>query len=248
MKPRGYWTKEKCHKESLKYKTKKEFREKNPSVYNKIHKKKWTELFQHMKETKNDSDRCIYSYEFSNNFVYVGLTNNLKRRNRDHLKNGIIFNHIKKYGINPKLKQLTEYINVHKAKEKEQYYINKYENEKWNILNKAKGGSIGSPIIKWTKDEIQKIALNFEFRSDFQKEYPGAYQRALRNNILDEICSHMKLKEKKKYVKWTYEKCKFEALKYKTKTEFKNKSNVAYKVSLKKKYMKNICAHMKKMK
>ena len=246
IKTRDYWTYDKCKKESLKYKTKKEFREKNSSVYTKINKKRWYDLFNHMKKSENNSKRCIYSYEFFNQYVYIGLTNNLKRRNKDHLKNGIISKYIKQYNITPKLIQLTNYIDVNEAKKKEQYYIDKYKKENWFVLNKIKGGSIGSPIIKWSKEKIQKKALEFEFRSDFQKEYPGAYQRALKNNILNEVCQHMRKKKKKKYIKWTYEKCKNEASKYNTKTEFKHKSNYAYKISLKNNFLNEICLHMNK--
>ena len=44
-KPSGYWTKEKCYEESLKYKTKKEFSNFNPTVYNKCLKNKWLSHF-----------------------------------------------------------------------------------------------------------------------------------------------------------------------------------------------------------
>ncbi len=34
----------------------------------------------------NKFKRCIYAYEFSDNYVYVGLTLNLDKRNNRHLK------------------------------------------------------------------------------------------------------------------------------------------------------------------
>jgi len=40
-KPNGYWTKEKCIEESLKFKTKKEFMSKSPTVYSIIQKRGW---------------------------------------------------------------------------------------------------------------------------------------------------------------------------------------------------------------
>ena len=244
IKYRGYWTKERCKREALKYETKKEFREKNISVYNKINKNKWFEFYSHMKNSKNDSRRCIYVYEFSNNYAYVGLTNNIKRRKRDHLKKGPIFNHIQRYNLNPTINKITDYINIDNAKKLEDFYIKLYKKNGWFILNKSKAGSLGSPIIKWTKSKIQEITSMFEYRSDFQKKYPGAYQRALRDNILDEVCSHMKKKEKKIYIKWTKERCQIEALKYETRSEFKLKSNGAYKVSLKNNILDEVCSHM----
>ena len=46
----GYWTKENCHKEALKYSTKTEFRNSSGGAYRKILKEKWDtdEFFKHM--------------------------------------------------------------------------------------------------------------------------------------------------------------------------------------------------------
>src|SRR6266403_1369453 len=49
-------------------------------------------------------------------------------------------------------------------------------------------------------------------------------------------------------IKWTYEKCKEESLKYKTKSEFKNKSNGAYSSSVKNNWYKKITSHMIELK
>ena len=50
-KPDNYWTKEKCAEEALKYKTRKEFSDKNGSAYGKSRKNKWlNEICIHMVE------------------------------------------------------------------------------------------------------------------------------------------------------------------------------------------------------
>jgi len=49
QKPRGYWTKEKCRIEALKYKAKSEFQKKSVSAYDKSLQKGWlNEVCSHM--------------------------------------------------------------------------------------------------------------------------------------------------------------------------------------------------------
>jgi len=49
IKPNGYWTKEKCHEESLKYKSREEFRKNHSSAYSASIRNKWLdEICSHM--------------------------------------------------------------------------------------------------------------------------------------------------------------------------------------------------------
>ena len=64
-KPSGYWTKERCHAEALKYNTRNEFRI-NSTAYRKARKEGWLEeLVSHMTPPKNkphtywSKDKCI---------------------------------------------------------------------------------------------------------------------------------------------------------------------------------------------
>ena len=53
IKPSGYWTKEKCHEEALKYNTRGEFQKKSSTAYVKSRKEKWLdEICIHMKLRK----------------------------------------------------------------------------------------------------------------------------------------------------------------------------------------------------
>jgi hypothetical protein len=45
----------------------------------------------------------------------------------------------------------------------------------------------------WTKEKCHIEALKFKHRYEFQLNSNGAYRNALKNNWLDEICSHMKM-------------------------------------------------------
>ena len=193
-KPHGYWTKEKCHFFALKYKTKKDFSENDKTAYKMAHKKGWIdEICIHMEILGNRYNRCIYSYEFSDNHVYVGLTCNMSQRdiNRRFNKHDQVTKYIKKTELMPVRKRLTKYIPVKEASFLEKYYVEKYKNEGWIILNKIKTGGIGGGYIIWTHERVEEVALKYNKRTDFKKNNAGAYDAAWRNNWLDDVCSHM---------------------------------------------------------
>jgi len=53
-KKKGYWTKETCQEESLKYENRTDFRKKSRGAYNKTYENKWlNDICSHMKKTQN---------------------------------------------------------------------------------------------------------------------------------------------------------------------------------------------------
>jgi hypothetical protein len=239
------WTKERCIEEALKYNTKKGFELGSSSAYVISLRKKWMDdISSHMIKLGNRYNKCIYSYEFPDNYVYVGLTGNISERSRyrKKCKTDAVTIHIKVTQLNPQFIQLTEYIPVDYAVKLEEDYINKYKNDGWNILNRVKTGSIGS-VKKWNKEKCQEVALKFNNRSEFGDKYYGAYDCARKSGWLNEICSHMISKIKPRNY-WTKERCKEEFLKCKTKKELKLKSPTAYTVVLKNKWIDELSEHM----
>jgi hypothetical protein len=270
---RNYWTKEKCIKESLKYKTKNEFSDNssrayqlclsnnwfdliphlqsisytkdyciseskkyntlkellknNAYLYRKILDNNWNEeMFSHFIPTGNKYKRCIYVYIFSDNYVYVGLTYNLDIRNSQHIKKGPVFDHSIKTKLIPKLTQLTDYLDINIAKNKEYEYVEYYKNNNYTILNSSKTGGIGSNFTKWTKIKCQEEALKYSTRTEYLKN-SSSYYSAQKHNWLNDICKHM-YKKPQKY--WTYKTCLNEAKDKKTKSNFR-KSITAYKIA-----------------
>jgi len=184
---------------------------------------------------KNNKNRCIYAYEFSDNHVYIGLTYDIKNRHNRHLNDNksMVNIHISETNIKPELIQLTNYLFVDDAKLKENYYLNKYKKNEWIILNKAKTGSIGSPLIYWTKEKCQTESLKYKYRSEFYTKNSSAYSASLKNNWIDEVCSHMKYKTKKRGHWKNYDNCLKEAMKQKTKTKFRRYGSGAFNSSVK---------------
>jgi hypothetical protein len=249
----------------------------------------------------NRYNKCIYSYEFSDNHVYVGLTYNIEERqkNRDNNINDSVTKYINKTNLIPIRIQLTEFLSVNESIRLEEFYVNKYKNEGWDILNKVKTGAIGGGVIKWNFkscqnealkynnktefgkysssayvtakkqkwieiickhmkrpiahnfkyniDNCQKEALKYTSRSEFNKYSHSIYVTSCVNKWLDVICGHMKYKQTPS-THWNIEKCMFEANKYGTRTDFKKYSHGAYIVSLRNKWINEICSHMIKTK
>ena len=243
--PMNYWTKEKCQEEALKYNSRTEFSKRCKTGYSKSVKSGWLDdICGHMEKIGNRFNKCIYSYEFPDNYVYVGLTYNLdvRQKNRDNDINDQVIIHMKKTGLTPVKKQLTDYIDVNDAIKLEGYYVEKYKNNGWNILNKSKTGAIGGNVIKWTKEKCKEESLKYKSKIEFQKNSGGCYDAARRNGWLDDCCSHMVITQKP-FGYWTFERCKEEALKYKTKGEFEKNSS-AYLISCRNNWVNDICSHM----
>jgi|ERR1035437_854937 hypothetical protein len=229
----NYWTKECCREVALKCKSKTEFHIKYISAYNCSWKNKYLdEICSHMKPLGNTHKRLVYSYEFSNNYVYVGITCNEKKRNRDHF-NGIspVREHMNRYKLKPIKKILTNgYINVEIASKLEGNYLEKYKNNGWHILNKNKTGGLGGNILYWTKEKCAEAALKCSTRKEFSIKYVSAYISARKNMWLNDICDHMIYKRRPKGY-WNYETCKKAALKYSNRFDFSHKCSSAYFIS-----------------
>lgn len=246
-KPNKYWTFEMCQNEALKYNTKIEFRNNSSSAYQIAQKKKFlNKICEHMALLGNLHKKIIYSYEFSDNYVYVGLTYNIHKRNSEHLTDikSPVYKHMIKYNIFPTKKILTDnFVDINEAKQLEYYWYNRYKADGWNLLNKAKTGALGGNNIYWTFEKCKVEALKYSTKYEFQKNSGSAYNSALKNNWLNIITTHM-IKTQRPTGYWNIERCKIEAHKYKTRFEFQKKSSSAYSASYKKGWLNIICSHM----
>lgn len=178
-------------------------------------------------------DRCVYVFEFPDNYVYVGLTYDFNKRKKEHLnrRKSPVFKHIKMSGNLPNKIYNTEYINQDDAKKLEIDTLDLYIKSGWNKLNKVKPGClghIGSGII-WTDELIRLKSIECKTKHEFEKKYKGAYGAAHRLKIIDELYPNP-IRKKSGY--WNYENVKNESLKYKSRNEFKKQCKVAYMKAL----------------
>lgn len=141
------WTIDLCKLEAINYKTRSEFKNNSYNAYDAARRNNWLDdICSHMNRINGLLfPRIIYAYEFEDNSVYVGLTKNFKIRhsNRHKKLNDAVTIHINKTNFKPNIKFLTNFIPAEEAQKLEQFYIDKYKSEKWIILNKIKGGSLG---------------------------------------------------------------------------------------------------------
>ena len=240
------WTKEKCQEEALKYNYRIEFINGNPTAYNVSLKNKWLdEICSHMLKKDNLMKRCIYVYEFSDNYAYVGLTYNLQNRHHRHINDvrSSVFIHMSETNLTPKLIQLTDYILAKDASKLESEYVDLYNKNNWIILNKSKAGGIGGNVIKWTKEKCKEEALKYNNIKDFFNNSKRAYIKSIKSKWLDDICDHM-LINKMHISDKTKESCHAESLKYKSRYEFSKRSMAFYTFAKRHKWLDEICSHM----
>lgn len=181
--------------------------------------------------------RLIYVFEFPDKSAYIGLTFNLNKRKFSHFfdKKSQVYKHIEKTGLQPCFKQLTDFIDRNSASIKEGEFLDMYKQEGWNILNKNKTGGLGGTIIKWTKEKCVQEALKYKTKKEWGINSRGSYESARKNKWIDECAKHMITGRKARI--WTFDKCKLEATKYTSRTEWAEKSGSSYYAAVRYKWI-----------
>ena len=102
-----------------------------------------------------------------------------------------------------------------------------------------------APVRKWTFEDVKNEALNYENRKTFFIGSCGAYNAALRNGWLDEMCSHMS-RPAPANKKWTYEAVKNKALCFQSRYAFQKGFRSAYQAARENGWLDDVCAHMQR--
>jgi hypothetical protein len=97
----------------------------------------------------------------------------------------------------------------------------------------------------WTYESLVKAAKKFKGRREFSRNCGGAYNTALENGWLDEVCAHMPKRIVKQPYKWTKSEISALAKKYQTRKEFRSRHISAYKKAVEKGWDKELFAHMR---
>lgn len=116
---------------------------------------------------------------------------------------------------------------------------------KWmDILFPKENLEMGDTGYWLIKENVHKVALLCETRSEFNEKYRGAYKSAYANKWLDDVCSHMDIL----YGKWkTIEDIEIEAKKYKSKEEFRKGSPGAYRIARNNKWLNELNSYYPKI-
>lgn len=168
------------------YSTYEEFRKKERKLYEYMCKQRKLHLLDFLPRSYGVIDGTVadtvYVYEFPDTgYAYVGRTIHLSRRDREHrTKNN---DPVLKYAISnglevPPVKILCSNIGFMDGAELECRMISLYRGLGWLMLNKHKGGSLGSMIIKkWTLNRLIREAKQFKYWTDFDHAFPGAFTK-----------------------------------------------------------------------
>ena len=209
------YTKEICQLEALKYTSRKDFRCYSKNIYDVACKKKWLdEICSHM---KGRVKRKAGWWDNIDNCKKEALLYNTPTELRKAEKGcyskiilmkwqNICFTHMKcqtrEHTVDD-LKRLA--LKCKTYKEFRERYSGAYASARLKgILDdicqhmppRRKGTKYEIPL---TKENCKHIALKFETKSDFQKYEKGRwYNYAIRHNIKDEVCSHMRVRGNKK--------------------------------------------------
>jgi len=154
-KPNGYWTKERCFRESRKYNTRSEFQKKSRSAYMSAMKHKWlNEICAHMSEIRKPKGywtkkRC------EEEFLKYDRKKNVKLYSKTAYSVALKNNWIK---------ELTLHMNFDSRK----------------------------PNDYWTKERCYNLALKYKKLKDFRLNEHRAYDVAKKHKFLKEIITHLK--------------------------------------------------------
>lgn len=199
------------------YKNKKEFREGSPGAYSHAAKHGFLdEVCKDMEVLGHWGKRKIYVYEFEDGYAYVGLTDNLDRRNYQHFHgNSPVGRHFRKTGADYEWKIISDWLTKEEAKIREDEMINVYASKGWKMLNRKKGGSLGGGLREplYKMDELKAAASTCIQRVEFRRKYPSMYEFLLRHNIKEEVLGHLPAHYFKPLY-WTDERLQAEVEKY----------------------------------
>ena len=247
------WTKERCAEEAEKYQTRSAFAAGSTGCYISARVAGWLEeVCRHMAPPASfddDQSRDVYAIVSTvpdSKECYIGLSVDTERRMEGHLANGRARVQSLLAGDHVVLLLDRNIPNAVAAQQSERRWLKRFIADGWNTLNKAKPGSLGGMIRKWTKKRCAEEAAKYRTRSAFQNGSSSAYQTALRKKWLDDICGHMiRLQKANNY--WNRSRCGEEAAKYQTRTAFQKACGSAYNRAVASGWLDEICAHMPTM-
>jgi len=237
-KSRGFLSRSDIEKIAKKYTSLKDFRIHERKVYQNAVARhlitSFTWLTRIVDEHQPWMGDTVYAYEFSDSkVVYIGRTINMDRRHIEHCQPDDPISIYAK-SINASIPSpivLHTGLKVAEGQAQEREEITRYQKEGWNLLNKAKGGSIGALVQRLSKEHCIEVAKEYKYLMDFEREHHREYNTLLRYGCLNE-CTWLKRTQVKCGTWNDYDICRAEALKYKSRHEFSSSNSGAYQAAV----------------
>ena len=202
------YTKKDIFELGQKYETKSEFARANPSAYNASLRHNWLDEMTHWQIPKRHKpvmdipNNLVYCYEFPDKVVYIGRTNNITKRDREHKKThhhsdgkitkGSVLKYSEKTGIEiPLPKVLKEKLTLLQSREEEDNFCKEYENNGYTLLNIAKtgkySGSLGACLLYDNYEQILDVAKKYSAKFEFIKNCGGMYTAVKRMGLWKQL-------------------------------------------------------------
>lgn len=188
------WTVETALAEAAKYEYVSEFHAKGKGAFDYLYKKGLLDKCTFKKAVNPYTDNLenvVYGYFFDEQKAcYIGRTCHLTDRDWEHRKrkSDTVFKFAKEHGVEtPQYVILENGLSLAESSVKEGEWLEKYINDGWTALNKAKTGSIGGLGKKYPKKTVFEHARQFEFTNDYKKAYPLEYAAAYRRGWTKEM-------------------------------------------------------------
>ena len=241
IKPKGYWTRERCEIEARKYKTKTEFLKGCPSAHLSSVRNGWLDDFDWLVDQRidiiKDKIDSVYVYIFEDTKVaYVGRTLMRRQIKRDkehifNLESDNVARYAKRHHVPvPPMIILESNLTLEEGLDREDYWRKWYEQQGYFMLNRSATG-IGKGSLgrishgKWDRKSCYEEARKYRSAHQFEDANGSAYAAALRNGWVKDYIWFDVLWEPK----WDKETCYQEAKKYKTRGEFQKKCRGGYR-------------------
>ena len=251
----GYWSKDRCHEEALKYSHRRDFQRGCGSAYTAATRHGWLdEICSHMIATAKPSgywsrERCFeeakkYTSQIEFRTNSPGAYNALKKKG--WLKDACAHMELDKH--------LPGYWTKERCREEAKKYKGK------SAFRKGCQGAYGSAWTHgwldeicehmnqtqtqgyWTLERCITEGKKYSKRSVFRKKGKGAYNAAYVNGWLEEVCSHMD-----KPYQYSKEECREIALKYKVERYWRISQNASWLQAQKNGWLPESTTHMNKM-
>lgn len=242
-KPRGYWTYKRCRLVALRYTSRDAFQKGDRACWLFAYRRGWLDrICRHMERQGSKAHRFIYVIRSAcASTAYVGLTFNKEVRLAAHASRGRAA--VKALLAGSHTVCFSPLVKQDAAATFEALLIDYLRLEGVTVLNAQRGGNLGGAVLRWTFEACAIEARKHTTRSAFMKAGKGAYESARLRGWLDSTCTHMK-PGKTPNGTWSKARCAFEALKYRSPSEFERQCPGAYNASLNGGWNKEICVHM----
>ena len=249
QKPSGYWTKNKCYEEALKYESRAYFQKGSKGAYLKAHRNSWLDdICSHMVEKKHINNYWKSKVRCHEEALLYNTKSDFQKYSSS------AYNASKKYGWYDDVcshmvavgNRKSRIIYVFEFPDKTAYIGLTYNPtvRKTEHFNSSSNSSVLEHCNITGLSPIFKILIPNYVVAEEAQRLESYYMEEYKQNgwsILNKVkCGALG----GSYKIWSEEKCKEEALKYTSKKEFIKKSGGAYNASLRGGWINNVCGHM----